>query len=143
MDKEKLELLERAALVLLADPDKKLEMKAFISGGNPEDFVNVDFDKPFCGTAACFAGWMPYLGIPELRPIPQDFYRGALNYMDYIGRIFGLYEGLPFSREWDWFFSTGWPNDKDKLLERVQLAKELGEVPTNIEVWDRLGFTDI
>lgn len=139
-----IELLEKAARALVDQvEDHEIDMKGWADVYiKLETFegVTCPTKENFCGTTACFVGWCPFLGIEELTPGKEYFgISGGLMYGWYAGRVFEITEE---SEEFDFFFGINWPNSAQKILERVLLVKESGEIPERNE-WEGLGWEDI
>jgi len=127
-----IELLEKAARKFVEIwPEEKFDMKLFHrdKNGNWSNPRKCEILKPFCGTSVCFGGSLPWLGIPELEPIENDFFlSGRICYNKYSERLFGMNH----NDEWKFIFSEDWPDDKLEVLGRVMHLKKHG-VPSDID----------
>ena len=130
-----IELLEAAARKLVAEwPEDKFNMRRFIQEpngvGSDANKTTVSFgavEKPFCSTAACFAGAMPWLDIPGLEVTEEDTMtiHDGVRYIDFVNyslRVLGTYD----DGVWAFIFGDEWPNDKREVLGRVLFLKHHG-----------------
>lgn len=119
MTKNQKKLLLLAAIAL-AEKKPKIRMEFYRSGEIDGLSIDQDKQKHPCGTAGCFLGWMPFLGVRGLGFSPKDYdgWDNTFSFMNYCIRIFG--EEFYLSDEWVWLFGPYWPNRHDSVLKRVR-----------------------
>ena len=123
----------------MIENDVNLDMTCFRS----KDGIDVEqTEKEIpCGTCGCFLGNMPFQGIKGLELIESDFdcsidFNCYIDFNRYGWRVFDLSQFCKNRDEWDFLFSTYWPNDLNQCLARLEHLKENG-VPDEFAYYDR------
>lgn len=124
MERKERQLLLQAAIALV-ELKPPLNMECFRSDSNGYA-VDQKGTAP-CGSAGCFLGWCPFLGVEGLGLV-DDFVNGGtgVTWECYSRRVFGM---NPFSREWAWCFDLNWPDSHAEVLERVKYLVVNGSPP--------------
>ena len=82
-----------------------------------------------CNSPACVVGHSVAV-IPKL--CSEDF-------LEYSERVFGIIRG---SKEWEWCFGSGWPDDLSLAIERLEYVIEHGKAPDDFDSTDYEKYYD-
>lgn len=131
MEKSKKRLLLKAAIALV-EQKPKLVMEYYRTHIKKHNgyctFADQTNLKHPCGTAGCFMGWMPFLGVRGLGLKKEDlgegfFNSGVVDFKSYSERVFKMdfdYIDGVVTDPFEWLFGSGWPNNHTSVLKRVK-----------------------
>ena len=124
-----IENLKIAVAYLKTLHDDRLCMANFVEDKSERFQVESEGGLHVCNSPACVVGHSVAV-IPKLC---------NENFNEYSERVFRVNE---YSREWEWCFGGGWPDDLGKAIERLQYVIEHGEAPDDFDNCDYGGYCD-